>query len=195
VNRPNDRVGLGRQEAEKVIPRFAFPDVPNRRPPRPDAGEKGERAAIVDREPYRRTGAVRQNLVLSEAGKGDDAAIAARKLEDGFAKSLAFSKIAPRLPNAQRVEILGEAFAAAGAIDVAAKRISAMIELSSGLEGLSLSALYALWRRTLHILARRSRVDLLFDLWASQGFLHRLGGSEAETGIIRGVYAVGQWWP
>jgi hypothetical protein len=121
--------------------------------------------------------------------------IAARRLEDGFAKSLAFSKIAPRLPNAQRVEILGEAFAAAGAIDVAAKRISAMIELSSGLEGLSLSALYALRRGTLHILARRSRVDLLFDLWASQGFLHRLGGSEAETGIIRGVYAVGQWWP
>ncbi len=74
MNRPDDRVRLGRQEAKKVIRRFAFPDLPNRRPPRPDAGKKGERAAIVEREPYRRTGAVRQNLVLSEAGKGDDAA-------------------------------------------------------------------------------------------------------------------------
>src|SRR5580704_57855 len=74
MNRPNDRVRFGRQEAEKVIRRFAFPDLPNRRPPRPDAGEKGERAAIVEREPYRRTGALRQNLVLDEAGKGDDAA-------------------------------------------------------------------------------------------------------------------------
>ena len=73
VDRPDDRVGLGRQEAEKVIRRFAFPDLPNRRPPRPDAGEKGEWAAIVEREPYRRTGAVRQNLVSSEAGEGDHA--------------------------------------------------------------------------------------------------------------------------
>ena len=31
-----------------------------------------------------------------------------RELEDGFAKSLAFSQIAPRLPNAQRVETLGQ---------------------------------------------------------------------------------------
>jgi hypothetical protein len=46
----------------------------SRHPPRPDAGEKGERAAVVEREPYRRTGAIRQNLVLSEAGKGYDAA-------------------------------------------------------------------------------------------------------------------------
>ena len=73
MNCPNNRVRLGRQEAEKVVRRFAFPDLPNRPPPRPDAGEKGERAAIVEREPNRRTGAVRQNLVLSEAGKGDHA--------------------------------------------------------------------------------------------------------------------------
>ena len=101
-------------------------------------------------------------------------------------------------PNAQRVEILGEAFAAAGAIDVAAKRISAMIELSSGLEGLSLSALYALWRRTLHILARRSRVDLLFDLWASQGFLpqaRRIGSRDGNyTRGLRGRSVVAVTW-
>jgi hypothetical protein len=121
--------------------------------------------------------------------------IAARQLEDGFAKALALAKIAPRLPTSQRVEILGEAFAAAGAIENSGKRVSAFIELSVGLEGLNLSALYDLWRRTLPILARRSRADLLVDLWASQGLLYRLGGSEATTGVFRGVYAVGQWWP
>ena len=121
--------------------------------------------------------------------------IDARQLEDGFAKALALAKIAPRLPTPQRVEILREAFAAARALENSGKRVSAFIELSVGLEGLNLSALYDLWRGMLPILARRSRADLLVDLWASQGFLYRLGGSEATTGIFRAVYAIGQWWP
>ena len=74
MNRPDDRVRLGRQDAEKVIRRFAFPDLPNRRPARPDAGEKGERPAIVEREPNRRPRAVRQNLVFGEARERNDAA-------------------------------------------------------------------------------------------------------------------------
>jgi hypothetical protein len=121
--------------------------------------------------------------------------IAARQPEDGFAKALALAKIAPRLPTPQRVEILREAFAAARALENSGKRVSAFVELSVGLEGLNLSALYDLWRGMLPILARRSRADLLVDLWPSHGFLYRLGGSEATTGIFRAVYAIGQWWP
>jgi hypothetical protein len=95
----------------------------------------------------------------------------------------------------RRVEILTEALATACTIEDPGKRAGAMIELAPGLTGLSLSVLHDLWRQTLPVLARRSRANLLIDLWASQVFLFKLGGSEIMAGIFRGVHAVGQWWP
>lgn len=104
----------------------------------------------------------------------------------------AFSGVASSGANLAAVT---EALAATCAIEDLGKRAGAMIELSPGLTGLRFSALHDLWRQILPALARRSRSNLLIDLWASQVFLFALGGSEIMAGVFRGVHAVGEWWP
>ena len=53
----------------------ALLDLPHRGPVRPDAGEEGERPALVEGEPDRRPRAVRRGLVLGKAGEGHEAAV------------------------------------------------------------------------------------------------------------------------
>ena len=44
-------VRLGREKRKQVVCRFAFLDLPDGRPVGPDAGEAGEGAVLVEREP------------------------------------------------------------------------------------------------------------------------------------------------
>jgi hypothetical protein len=46
-------VRLSRQEAEQIGGHFAFPDLPDGRPARPDAGKECQRAIFVEGEPDR----------------------------------------------------------------------------------------------------------------------------------------------
>jgi hypothetical protein len=57
------------------------------------------------------------------------------------------------------------------------------------------ATLYALWRKTLSILAYRTRQDLLLDLCALVPVISVLGGVEAIAEISRAIMEVGQWWP
>jgi hypothetical protein len=51
VDRADLSVRLRRQEREDVVRSLALLDLPDRRPVGPDAGEAGERAGLIEREP------------------------------------------------------------------------------------------------------------------------------------------------
>jgi hypothetical protein len=51
VDRADLSVRLRRQEREDVVRSLALLDLPDRRPVAPDAGEAGERAGLIEREP------------------------------------------------------------------------------------------------------------------------------------------------
>ncbi len=74
VDRRDDRVRLGCQEAKQVICRPSLLEPPDRRPARPDASEECKGPTLVERDPDRRPGAVRLKFVLREAGERNDAA-------------------------------------------------------------------------------------------------------------------------
>jgi hypothetical protein len=50
VDRPDDRVGLGHQEGKEIVGRLALLDLADRGPTRPDHGDEGETAALVEGE-------------------------------------------------------------------------------------------------------------------------------------------------
>ena len=95
-------VGLRRQEPEEIgAP--ALLHLPHRGPGRPDAGEEGERPALVEGEPDRRPRAVGQRLVLGEAGERHQAAVLVpshpRQCEEVVCRML----VTPGSPSCRRV--------------------------------------------------------------------------------------------
>ncbi|HEY77350.1 MAG TPA: hypothetical protein G4O00_14430, partial [Thermoflexia bacterium] len=55
--------------------------------------------------------------------------------------------------------------------------------------------LYPLWCETLHVLAARTRRDLLADLRALSPLIAALGGKEAIEETFHAIRDVGHWWP
>lgn len=54
---------------------------------------------------------------------------------------------------------------------------------------------FDLWRKLLHNLANRSRVDLCDDLETLSSLIYALGGQEAVEETYRALQDVGRWWP
>src|SRR5271155_3480177 len=75
MNCPDLPVGFGREEPEKIVSRFAFLELADGRPARPDSGEAGEWPSLIKCEPDRWPAAICQRLVLAEAREGHDAAM------------------------------------------------------------------------------------------------------------------------
>ena len=75
MNCAHHLVRVGGQEGEEIVGGLAFLDLSDRCPPRPDAGEEGERPAFVERKPHRWPRPIGQMLVLGKAGEGDEAPV------------------------------------------------------------------------------------------------------------------------
>ena len=67
--------------------------------------------------------------------------------------------------------------------------------LAPRLSALPVPTLDRLWRETLHVLASRTRPDLLADLRTLELVIAALGGSEAAAETFRAIQDVGRWWP
>jgi hypothetical protein len=91
--------------------------------------------------------------------------------------------------------LLGEALEAARDLPQALARAEALALLAPRLVTVPLEPLYALWRETLPILARRSRRDLLMDLGALSPIIEALGGHEAAALTFSAIQDVARWWP
>ncbi len=71
----HDGIRLGGEKAVEVIRRFAFLELPYRRPGRPDPREDGERPVLAQGEPDRLFGPVGKRVVLGEARERDQAPV------------------------------------------------------------------------------------------------------------------------
>lgn len=67
--------------------------------------------------------------------------------------------------------------------------------LAPHLAQLPSSVLFTLWQKTLPLLARRTRADLLNDLRALGQGIVAMEGAEAVTETFRAIQDVGRWWP
>jgi len=120
---------------------------------------------------------------------------AARGIRDAGDRAQALAALAPHLPPDERPQVLAEALAAAREIGDAGDRARALAALAPRLAELPRPALYPLWDKTLPVLARRTRPDLLADLQALVPVIHALGGEAAITETARAIQDVAHWWP
>jgi hypothetical protein len=116
---------------------------------------------------------------------------AAGEIEWESARAQALAALAPHLPP----NLLPQALAAAGEIEWESARAQALAALAPRLAELPRPALYPLWDKTLPVLARRTRPDLLADLQALVPVIHALGGEAAITETARAIQDVAHWWP
>jgi hypothetical protein len=110
----------------------------------------------------------------------------------------ALLELTPYLPDPFQLEALSEALATARKIVDADERSEVIAKLASPLAELaeySPPVLYPVWSETLHVLATRTRRDLLSDLHTLEPVLSALGGTEAVTETFRAIQDVGRWWP
>jgi hypothetical protein len=85
--------------------------------------------------------------------------------------------------------------ARARVIDREFERAQALAELAPGLAKLAPDLLWPHWQETLHLLAARTRRDLLADLRALQPVIVALGEAGGAADLVRAVEDVGRWWP
>ncbi|GAB4560602.1 MAG: hypothetical protein Kow0047_07340 [Anaerolineae bacterium] len=121
-----------------------------------------------------------------------EALAAAQAIEWESARAEALASLAPRLAELGHPR---EALAAAQAISDEDARARALTSLAPRLAEEDRGWLYPLWQETLHVLASRTRKDLLADLRALEPVIHRLGGPEAVAETFRAIQDVGRWWP
>lgn len=67
--------------------------------------------------------------------------------------------------------------------------------LAPYLEHLPAATLYPLWCETLHILASRTRGNVLLDIQALAPVIAALGGKEALFATAQAIIEVGRWFP
>jgi len=119
-----------------------------------------------------------------------EALAAAREIKNEYHRAEALTALAERLP-----ELLPEALAAAREIESEWFRAPVLTALAPRLTELPRPDLYPLWDKTLPVLARRTRPDLLADLRALVPVIHALGGGEAIAETARAIQDVARWWP
>jgi len=110
-------------------------------------------------------------------------------------KAATLTKLIPYVPESIKSEVMRDALEAARSMKKKNDRARVLIDLAPHLAKLSPSALYPLWCEALHILANRSRQDLLANLQSLAPIISVLGGSEAIVETSRAILEVGHWWP
>jgi len=122
----------------------------------------------------------------------------ARQVPEAGQRAKALAALSPHLPEPLREEALREALDAARKIRDEGYRAQALAGLVPRLAewaGREPVAARQAWQETLHLLARRTRRDLLSDLRALSPLLAVLGGAEAVAATFRAIQSVGRWWP
>jgi hypothetical protein len=128
---------------------------------------------------------------LAELGYFEEALTRALGIESEKYRAVALAGLALHLPN----DLLPKALAAARVIEYQDYRMEAMDGLAPRLAQLPCQYLYPLWQETLHLLAARTRKNLLLDLGALSPAIAALGGAEAVAETFRAIQDVGRWWP
>ncbi len=131
---------------------------------------------------------------LSEPSKGracQQALDAAQAIGNEIYRARALTDLVPHLP----ADLLPKALAAAQAFGAQERRVKALTDLAPHLARLPSSDLYDPWRKALHILADRTRQNLLSDLQALVPVIRALGGPSALADVFHAIQEVGRWWP
>lgn len=131
----------------------------------------------------------------AELGYLDKALQVAQEIRNDYWKSRAMIWLAPYLEEPTRIEVLVESLEIAQKISITWYRTSMLRELATQLAGLPLERLHSIWRENLHIMANRTRSELIEDLSALTPVILALGGEEALLETARAIQDVGRWWP
>ncbi|BCL80763.1 hypothetical protein ccbrp13_32280 [Ktedonobacteria bacterium brp13] len=91
--------------------------------------------------------------------------------------------------------MLPEALVAVRAIARKRNRALALAGLAPHIKQLPVVELYPLWCATIHILAARTRSDLLCDIEALVPVIEVLGEKEALVATVQAIIEVGKWFP
>jgi hypothetical protein len=122
----------------------------------------------------------------------------ARAIRNDLERAAALAELAPLLPSQERAAGLAEALQAARALKYVENRSEALARLAPHLAAMPREHLASLWTETLHLLANRTRENLLADLTALTPFLTALAGPNAAAElreVAQAVIDVGRWWP
>jgi len=107
------------------------------------------------------------------------------------------STLAPYLSQPLKEEALEESLEIIRTIELGSgwNRSWLLTPLARHLAQLPMAILYLLWRETSHILAARTRRQLLADIRALEPVIAALGGSEAVAESAQAMLDVRRWWP
>ncbi|ADJ29249.1 hypothetical protein [Nitrosococcus watsonii] len=118
-----------------------------------------------------------------------------RQVPDKQERVSAFRQLVPHLRAEEREEVLGEALAAARAIEEEGVRAQVLRVLINKLVSLSCAFLYPLWQNTLPVLASQRRSDFLNDIRTLTPLIAKIGGQKAVEETFRAIRNVMRWWP
>lgn len=117
------------------------------------------------------------------------------RFRDTHIKAEALAGIAPTLEEPEKIKSLKKALEVAKEIGDYHLRSEMLALIVRPLAKLSPSMIYPAWNETHHILARRTRKDLLLDLSALTPIILVLGGPEALKESVCAIEDVSRWWP
>ena len=106
-----------------------------------------------------------------------------------------FVGISFRLPEPKRYWALKHAFDEAKKIGDLNLRSEMLAEIVCPLSSLPADKMYPIWQEAHHVLARRTRKDLLADLSALIPMILVIGGPDATREGLRAIEDVSRWWP
>jgi len=143
------------------------------------ASEDGRARALVALAPHLPAPLLREALATAQAMADH------RRVE-------ALVGLVPRLGE---LDYGDEALAIARAMADEDRRAQALAGLAPHVKQLPVVRLYFLWNETLHILAIRTRSNLLSDIQALVPIIATLGGKEALVATMQAIIEVGKWFP
>jgi hypothetical protein len=132
---------------------------------------------------------------LGELGDEKAALEAACAIGDERWRAEALAGLAPHLSTPLQGQVLQDALEAARAIGDEGGRAKVLAGLAPQVKHLPVVELYSLWSQTLHVLASRTRSDLLGDIRALMPLIETLGGKEALVVVTQTIIEVGKWFP
>ncbi|MFZ4656662.1 MAG: effector-associated domain EAD1-containing protein [Caldilineaceae bacterium] len=132
---------------------------------------------------------------LAKQGQLKEALHTAYRIEDHSLQAEALTNLAPKLEAMEQKKAIQAALYAAQNISDSDLRSKALTNLVPQLIELPLNESHALWCKTLPVLSRRTRADLLTDVAALAKFITHLGGAAAIIEIIQAIDDAGKWWP
>jgi hypothetical protein len=124
-----------------------------------------------------------------------DALRVARGISYDGERAASLGLLVPWFPEAQRPTAVAEALRTALAIPHTIRRGDALRRIAPALAELAPDAVDPLWREAIHVLATRTRQDLLSDLDAMRLVIRALGGADAEAETRQAIADVGRWYP